>query len=117
MTTTYEQNSIVGEETIPYKTFTKYLKFAWGEELQRMEEWLSGVQNNEDWGDGGDKYWMGLDVGEIGLPSLKDITHIIKSNNRDVEADIAVMELEEIHEYTLRQEYLMEELREQFYKL
>lgn len=113
----YEKNDVVGEPTISYKVFTKYLKFAWGEELERLSEWMYAVEKDQDWGDGGDKYWIGLDVGEIGVPSLKDISRLIRFNNRDVAADLAVMELEQTHEYTLRQEYLMEELREQYYNL
>ncbi len=74
-----------------FKSYTKYLRFAWDEECQRVEEWISArTSATADWGPDGDKYWIGLPVEEIGCPSMQELEPLLQG--RDEAADFAIMD-------------------------
>lgn len=76
-----------------FKTYTKYLRFAWDEELARVEEWLVARLNDEDWGPDGDKPWVGGEVEEIGLPDRWELEKALA--NRNIAADFAIIDSED----------------------
>lgn len=73
-----------------FRTHTKYLQFAWSEELTRVREWFVAREENQDWSEGGDSYWIGLPVEQIGCPSLEELSTAL--SQRDFVADLAIME-------------------------
>ena len=73
-----------------FQDYSKYLRFGWDEELERVEEWLHARQTNQDWGEGGDKYWIGLPVEEIGCPSFEELKQALAG--RDMQADFAIID-------------------------
>jgi hypothetical protein len=115
MVAALEDNAFVeGGKTIPFDVYVQYINFAWDEELERMSDWVHARLHLDNWSPNGHKFWVGLHVNEIGLPSLEEITHLVK--NRNIVVDLAIIK-SNVYERNAVQQRLYEELRCLYYDL